>query len=253
MDLIAYALREEFTGTVEQDGETVPVFTGGVIRAGDTDIDVRAELDAGGGVIVVDERAAGSVVHLDEYPPLKRVKAPKDAKPTGSFTDAGPYAERTVDELRNDLRTRGIAGAGNAKREDLLDALNEHDARLAGVSLDELGAPLTVDKLVAAAAGELEPPATATGTFGPSPDQPATGGAATPAPIDVASLSSDELAAVLENDHEAFPRVGEVEIPAAVHELRSRTNDGVAVAALEAHGLNDQAGGAGETTTTEEG
>jgi hypothetical protein len=251
LDLIAYALREEFTGTVEQDGETVPVFTGGVIRAGDTDIDVREELEAGGGIIVVDTRAAGAIVHLDEYPPLKRVKAPADGAPTGSFTDAGPYAERTVDELRTDLRTRGIAGAGSAKRDELVTALNEHDQRLADVSLDELGAPLTVDKLVAAAAGELETAGdTAAGAFGPSPDQPATGDQAAPA-IDVAGLSTDELVAVLEDDRAAFERAGEVEVPAAVDELRARAagNDGIAVAALEAHGLatnDDQAGAAGE-------
>lgn len=170
MDLIAYTLREEFAGTVEQettDGVVdVPRYSGGVIRAGELDIDVPEELLAGDGYIVIDARSQSAAVHLDEYPPLMRVAVPDvHTRPTGAFIAAGPYDLANVTELRGDAATRGIEGTGRAKREDLVDALEEHDERLAAGSLDELGAPLTVARLAQSRRGEDVEPA-------PSPPSP---------------------------------------------------------------------------------
>lgn len=158
MDLIAYALRDEYAGTVtqnidDQDVE-VPAYSGGVIRAGDElDVNVVEELEAGGGFIVIDERDTGAAVHLDAYPPLERVKVPEGAEPSGSFAELPPYTNQGVPELRADAASRGLEGAGSARKADLVAALEEHDLRRAEDSLDELGAPITVADLLEAAAG----------------------------------------------------------------------------------------------------
>lgn len=160
MDLIAYALRHEYAGTVTQKesdddpGTEVPAFTGGLIRAGELEIDVAEELEAGDGFIVLDERAGAAAAHLDEYPPLKRVPVPAGVNaPTGSFAEAPPYTTQTVTELKADATSRGLEGAGSARKPELVVALEEHDRRRAEGGLDELGAPLTIDALVAAATG----------------------------------------------------------------------------------------------------
>lgn len=239
MDLIAYALRDEYAGTVTQTIDDVdvdvPAYSGGVIRAGaELDINVLEELEAGGGFIILDERDAGAAVHLDEYPPLERVKAPEGAEPSGSFAELPPYANQGVPELRADAQSRGLANVGAARKAELVAALEEHDLRLAEGTLDELGAPPTIADL-AAAGGERQ-----------ADEQPAPAAAAP----NVDGLSTAELVAVLDNDREAFADAGLVVVPAALEELRQRAgeNDGDALVALEERGLidNDQAGPAGE-------
>lgn len=155
MSSIAYELREEYQGTVPQtvgDEEfEVDVFQGGVIAAGERDIDVKAELDAGGGRIVVSEDEVLAVNALDAYPALKRI---------GYVDDAGeavnPYELVKATDLKADANARGLEGAGSARKDDLVVALTEHDARLAEGSLDELGAPVTIERLVEAAATREE-------------------------------------------------------------------------------------------------
>lgn len=163
MDLIAYALREEYAGTVEQETDegivTVPVYTGGVIVVGDRDLNVREALDEGDGTILIEERNAAAAAALDGYLPLKRVKAPADAEPTLTLGDS--YEDVTVAELRADASSRGLLNAGQARKDELVDALTEHDRLLAEDTLDRLGAPLTIDRLAASGRGEDVAPAPA--------------------------------------------------------------------------------------------
>lgn len=152
METIAYALREEFEGTVEQeleDGTVVEVdkFLGGLINVGNGDLDVKLALEEGGGEIVVDERDAQIVMALNGYPALKRVGS--DAEVTID-PDVVLYHDRKRDELAGDAKARGLEGVTGALKDDLVYALEEHDLRLAEGSLDELGAPLTIEKLAAA-------------------------------------------------------------------------------------------------------
>jgi hypothetical protein len=105
-DTVAYALREEFTGTVTQvleadaDGKPTktleaPKFSGGVIAAGDEDLNLAELLEEGNGVIVVDPTANPlAVVVLDELGVLKRVPPPADA------AAAVGYRDRTATALR---------------------------------------------------------------------------------------------------------------------------------------------------------
>jgi hypothetical protein len=166
-DTVAYALREEYTGTVTQvleadaDGKPTktleaPKFSGGVIAAGDEDLNLAELLEEGNGVIVVDPTANPlAVVVLDEIGVLKRVPPPADA------AAAVGYRDRTATALRERAGARGIAGTGNARHADLVAALEADDARVAA------GQPVppdySVTALVAAgpdaAAGD---PATAT-------------------------------------------------------------------------------------------
>lgn len=121
MSTIAYRLRADYDGTVEQDGIEVPIFTGGLIAAGDRDVDVRVELDAGAGTIVVAETDSALVEALDSYPALKRVGAPDDATPVD------PYAGLTVVQLRDEVRLRELTVPAGAKRGELVDALLADD------------------------------------------------------------------------------------------------------------------------------
>lgn len=147
MPPVAYALREEYAGTVQQIAEEgadpveVPAYTGGVIvvdRGTNPDgssppdgFDVREELDANDGVIVVDETDAALIGALDQYPALKRVPAPDDAAIVHG------YADRTAGELRGEAKRRGITGAGSASIADLVTALEAWDDRTADLATGE--------------------------------------------------------------------------------------------------------------------
>lgn len=69
---IHYALRPEVDKTT---------FLGGILAAGDTDIDVLADLQAGGGVITIADDDHLKAAVLDGYTPLQRVLAPSGETP----------------------------------------------------------------------------------------------------------------------------------------------------------------------------
>lgn len=121
MDLIAFALRAEYDGTVEQDGEQVPKFGGGVLFVGDGDIHIRDELEAGGGVITCRASDSALVALLDAYPALKRAT-------TNPAHVISPYARRETEALRFDADLRGLRQAGSLSRARLVKALEAHDA-----------------------------------------------------------------------------------------------------------------------------
>lgn len=113
MNRIGFALRDEYA-----DG-----YLGGVIAAGDTDLDVAAALDAGKGTIIVDVNDDPRLITaLDERPELERVTVKDDAAATVSL-NAVPLEERTVPELRDEAKARGIEGLASATKPELLAAL----------------------------------------------------------------------------------------------------------------------------------
>lgn len=122
MDLTAYALRAEYEGTVEIDGEPQPVFQGGVLAVGDGDFDVAKELQAGGGIIVVQQADQVLVDLLDSYPALKRTTAPDEPDRVVS-----PYERQPTAQLRHLASLRDIDGHGGASRGQLEDALAAQD------------------------------------------------------------------------------------------------------------------------------
>lgn len=125
MGQIAYALRGDYAGTVEQDGEEVPLFSGGITSAGDAgDLDVAELLEEGGGTIVVDDRDPRIVLALDEFLALKRVPVPDDVKAL-----VGDYDGQPVTTLRGELKRRGVTGGGNLSQDDAVTALKAYDER----------------------------------------------------------------------------------------------------------------------------
>lgn len=101
-------------------------FLGGVVSAGDRDLNLAELLEEGNGLIVVDAAAEPLVVTvLDEFPALKRVGVDEDAELTLG------HADRTRGELRTEAKRRGIAGASSASKDELVDALTLDDARIA--------------------------------------------------------------------------------------------------------------------------
>jgi hypothetical protein len=150
MGTIAYELREEFAGTVEQvehegaEPVEVPVFSGGLIAAGETedgkarDLNLRELLDEGDGTIVVEDHDTAAITALDQYPALKRVRVEPDAEPI-----VGAYNDRNTGDLRTELKRRGIEGAGNLSKDDAVAALERFDsfnpAPPAGTHVDRLG------------------------------------------------------------------------------------------------------------------
>jgi len=73
----AFGLRAEYEGTVDQDGEQVPAFTGGVLAIPDgRSYNVREELDKSGGTIVVPDDDHILATVLEQYPALKSVPVP---------------------------------------------------------------------------------------------------------------------------------------------------------------------------------
>ena len=143
--MIAFELREEYAGTVEQfetqadkdagRGVEVPAFTGGIINAGARDVDVRELLDVEPhpGVIVIGEDDPALVMALDEYPPLKRTTVPAGAEvPT-----VGKYDGRLRGDLAEEARTRGVEGTARASRGALVAALTYLDELEAGANRTE--------------------------------------------------------------------------------------------------------------------
>lgn len=129
MPPIAYGLREAFAGTTtDDDGEAVPIFTGGVLTVhdGDREVNVRQLLDEGDGVIVVDGSDWPLVSRLDEYPALKRVAVPGDAP---------QVVDRYANVKRADLDARagelGVAVESGTKIDELRAGLALADASLA--------------------------------------------------------------------------------------------------------------------------
>lgn len=134
MGSIAYALREEFEGTVEVfdtqedfdagNGREVPKFAGGTFAIGEGEtFDVAAELEEGEGVIVVDDRDQVLVMALDEYPALKRVAVPEGREPLRE------YDGQSVGTLRAECRRRGLAVGGT--KPQLIERLEANDAAVA--------------------------------------------------------------------------------------------------------------------------
>lgn len=122
---IAYGLRAEYEGTVEQDGAQVPRYLGGLIALGEgRDLDVAQALRDGAGTIVIEETDTLAVVALDAYAPLKRVPA-HDA----DATIPSQYADRPVADLRADLRARGLDTSG--AKTDLVARLDDADRAVA--------------------------------------------------------------------------------------------------------------------------
>ena len=139
MSTVAYELRAEYAGDVELDGETVPRYLGGVVSIDDTrEVNVREELDAGNGRIVVADNDVPALNALDNYPPLKRVSAEGSERLT-----VDQYADANVPALDAELKLRGITGL-NATKADKVAALHIDDARL------EAGIPQPDDYSVAA-------------------------------------------------------------------------------------------------------
>lgn len=136
--MIAYELRESYKGTVEQvltvnsDGDpvdtvTVDAYSGGIIRAGDEDLDVKAELAKGDGRIVIDDndpRAGLLVAALDDYPALKRVGGAGD-EPTVDPLDA-----LNASEARAEARRIGLSIETGTKAPEVVAGLKAHRAAL---------------------------------------------------------------------------------------------------------------------------
>lgn len=100
---LAYALRAEYED----------IYTGGLIVAGDSDFDVKAELDAADGVIVTDSPAI--IQALDDYPALKRVPLPDDwyDRQVGGPPVEKPVVDETSkDDLKKQAEDLGLATSG---------------------------------------------------------------------------------------------------------------------------------------------
>lgn len=146
MGAVAYTLRDEFAGEHEVEGETVPVYSGGLIRLdADRELNVAEALDEHDGVIVVDDADQSALVALDGYLPLKRAAVPEGAEPV-----VGDYDSRTNAVLRDELERRGVQGVGNKNHDELVAALEGYDALN---EADALPAELTVKSIDEAAAG----------------------------------------------------------------------------------------------------
>lgn len=252
-DLIAYELRSEYSGTVEQerDGQTieVPIYQGGLLAVGDGDFNVGEELERGGGTIVIRARDQILADLLNAYPPLKQVSAP-DAP----AAIVSPYERRQTDDLRIAASLRDIDGHASAGRDTLIAALEVHDAAIdAGhqdIANDVQAKPIEISS----ARSRLEDagaavPAAASDESGGDPGDTSP---PDPAPtIPAGGLESDQLVAVLDNDEETFAEAGRVLVPEALEELRRRAvaGDEEAQTGLESRGLNvdtNDAGNGGE-------
>lgn len=131
MGSIAFALSEEYAGTIEVfdtvedheagNGREVPVFQGGnFARPDGTTFDVGAELEEGDGIIVVDDRDQVVVESLKLYPALKQVPVPEDREALTEYDGASRAA------LRAEAKWRGLAGSGT--KEELAERLKANDA-----------------------------------------------------------------------------------------------------------------------------
>lgn len=142
MSKLAFALRAEYEGTVtiKGDGDTdleVPKFLGGVIVAGERDLDVAELLAQGDGAIVISDRDPRIVAALDEYPALKRVDVPK-----GADTVLGSYEDSNLTTLRAEARRRELdveGGVSKANRDAIIAALEADDAGAGTTTTTEEG------------------------------------------------------------------------------------------------------------------
>lgn len=126
MGATAFTLREDYAGTVDQAGEQVPAFTGGLISIDeDRDLDLREALDEGNGFIVIDDSDGALELALIEVPVLKRVPVPEGADVRN------PWLERNVRALRAEAKRRGIAVEAGVDKPAIAAGLLEHDRRLA--------------------------------------------------------------------------------------------------------------------------
>lgn len=153
MSSVAYALREQYAGTVEQvleadaDGNPtktveVPAYTGGVVALGDRDLNVREELDSDPeGYVLVPDTDDRAIAVLDEYPPLKRVPVP------AGVDEAVAYKRQRNAELEAELERRNVVAVRGETKAKLVEGLELIDARRAeepgyvvpdGTSLDAL-------------------------------------------------------------------------------------------------------------------
>jgi hypothetical protein len=157
--MLAYRLREEYTGTVDVHGdgtEIVPVFSGATVTYADgRTFDVREALDAGDGTLVIADTSE-LAQRLDGLDALELVKL-TDEEAAAAEPISG-YTGLPVSTLREIAKTRGIAGAGRASRAALETALTEQDERVAAgdarftATADNPAA--TVEELVDAAQGD---------------------------------------------------------------------------------------------------
>lgn len=106
---VAFALRADYEDT----------YAGGLIVADDKDFDVKAELDAGDGVIVTAN--PGVIQALTDYPALKRVAVPEDRLPKEQ-DDNGP----TVKELK--ARAAELELATSGTKADLIERIEAAEA-----------------------------------------------------------------------------------------------------------------------------
>lgn len=134
MSKLAFALRSDYEGTTTvgeaDEAREVPVFLGGVIVAGERDLNVAELLEAGNGTIVVSDRDPRIVAALDEYPALKRVEVPK-----GADSVLGGYEDSNLTTLRAEAKRRELdveGGVSKANRDTLIAALEADDQGGAG-------------------------------------------------------------------------------------------------------------------------
>lgn len=129
MATIAYGLRAEFQGTIDDDGEgRRPKFLGGVIRLdSDRELNVGDALAAHDGAIPVDDGDHLAIAALDGYPALKRLPArvAKELEPI-----VGEYDGRKVGVLRRECIRRGLPADG--VKADLVARLVANDREVAG-------------------------------------------------------------------------------------------------------------------------
>lgn len=142
--LRSFALRADYEGSVEVDGEPRPIFQGGLLAVGDnSDFDVAEALKDGDGVITIHRSDTILEALLDAYPALKDVTVP-DAP----AAIVSPYARRQLDDIRQLASIRDIEHAGSASKEHLVEALELQD-RLqrdgAAVQVDGVFVEPTVD------------------------------------------------------------------------------------------------------------
>jgi hypothetical protein len=120
---VAFALAEDYAGTVEQDGEQVPVFQGAHLAADDGPFDVGKHLEEGDGVIVVPTSNQPLIELLKALPALVEVAAPEDAPLTTGYEAA------STPDLRKEARRRGLKTGGS--KADLVARLTAHDEAIA--------------------------------------------------------------------------------------------------------------------------
>lgn len=108
MSTIAFALRADYATN----------YTGGVIAVGyDRTLDIKAEIETGGGQIVVPDNDPSLLLALDGYPALKRVTAGDS-----DVTVDDRYEAMSVSDLRAEAKSLGVEKTGTS-RDSLLAAL----------------------------------------------------------------------------------------------------------------------------------